>query len=139
MEMCQRVAHPHIAWTCDVGGCRGIYYIAMEYIPGRSLYRLVTDGGSLDFSRAARLFAEIAVALEHAHQQRLIHRDLKPSNIQITPNDHAKLLDLGLAIMQGETCTAREVVGGQGYVVGTLAYIAPPQIEHNPPLQPTTH
>ena len=130
MEMCQRVAHPLVAWTCDVGVYRGIYYIAMEYIPGRSLYRIVTDGGPLEFARAARLFAEIAVALDHAHHQGLIHRDLKPSNIQVTPNDHAKLLDLGLAIMQGETCTAREVVGGQGYVVGTMDYIAPEQIEN---------
>jgi serine/threonine protein kinase len=136
MEMCQRVAHPLIAWTCDVGVYRGIYYIAMEYIPGRSLYRIVTDGGPLEFSRAARLFGEIAVALDHAHHQGLIHRDLKPSNIQVTPNDHAKLLDLGLAIMQGETCKAREVVGGQGYVVGTTDYISPEQIENAASVDP---
>jgi serine/threonine protein kinase len=136
MEMCQRVAHPLIAWTCDVGVYHGIYYIAMEYIPGRSLYRIVTDGGPLEFSRAARLFAEIAVALDHAHHQGLIHRDLKPSNIQVTPNDHAKLLDLGLAIMQGETCKAREVVGGQGYVVGTMDYISPEQIENAAAVDP---
>lgn len=129
MEMCQRVAHPHIAWTCDVGVCQGVHYIAMEYIPGKSLYRIVSDGGPLDVARAARLFGEIAVALDHAHHQGLIHRDLKPSNLQITPNDHAKLLDLGLAIMQGESVSAREVVGGQGYVVGTMDYIAPEQTE----------
>lgn len=129
MEMCQRVAHPHIAWTCDVGVCQGVYYIAMEYIPGKSLYRIVSDGGPLEVSRAARLFVEIAAALDHAHHQGLIHRDLKPSNIQVTPNDHAKLLDLGLALMQGETAGAREVVGGQGYVVGTMDYIAPEQAE----------
>jgi serine/threonine protein kinase len=129
MEMCQRVAHPHIAWTCDVGVCLGVYYIAMEYIPGKSLYRIVSDGGPLEVSRAARLFAEIAAALDHAHHQGLIHRDLKPSNIQVTPNDHAKLLDLGLALMQGETAGAREVVGGQGYVVGTMDYIPPEQVQ----------
>jgi serine/threonine protein kinase len=129
MEMCQRVAHPHIAWTCDVGVCQGVYYIAMEYIPGKSLYRVVSDDGVLDVARAARLFGEISLALDHAHHQGLIHRDLKPSNIQITPNDHAKLLDLGLAIMQGETVSAREVVGGHGYVVGTMDYIAPEQTE----------
>jgi serine/threonine protein kinase len=129
MEMCQRVAHPHIAWTCDVGVCQGVYYIAMEYIPGKSLYRIVSDTGPLEVARAARLFAEIAAALDHAHHQGLIHRDLKPSNIQVTPNDHAKLLDLGLALMQGEAPGAREVVGGQGYVVGTMDYIAPEQAQ----------
>jgi serine/threonine protein kinase len=130
MEMCQRVAHPHIAWTCDVGVCQGVYYIAMEYIPGRSLYRIVSDDGPLAVARAARLFGEIAVALDHAHHQGLIHRDLKPSNVQITPNDHAKLLDLGLAIVQGESAVSREVVGGEGYVVGTMDYIAPEQTEN---------
>src|SRR6266852_2164141 len=66
MEMCQRVAHPHIAWTCEVGVCQGVYYIAMEYIPGKSLFRLVSDEGPLPVARAARLFAEVAIALEHA-------------------------------------------------------------------------
>ena len=62
MEMCQRVAHPHLAWAYEVGVCQGVYYIAMEYIPGRSLYRLVNDEGPLEISRAARLFAEVASA-----------------------------------------------------------------------------
>src|SRR5205807_1968167 len=47
MEMCQKVAHPHLAWTCEVGVCNGVYYIAMEYIPGKSLYRLVNEIGPL--------------------------------------------------------------------------------------------
>jgi serine/threonine protein kinase len=127
MEMCQRVAHPHIAWTLDVGVCQGVYYIAMEYIPGKSLYRLVAEDGPLPVPRAARLFAEVSSALEHAHAQGLIHRDLKPSNILVTPNDHAKLLDMGLALVQGETAAAREVIGGHGYIVGTMDYIAPEQ------------
>jgi serine/threonine protein kinase len=130
MEMCQRVAHPHLAWAYEVGLCQGVYYIAMEYIPGQSLYRLVTDQGLLEVARAARLFAEVASALEHAHNQGLIHRDLKPSNIIITPHDHAKVLDLGLAIVQGEAPGRIEVVGGRGYVVGTLDYISPEQAEN---------
>jgi serine/threonine protein kinase len=129
MEMCQRVAHPRLAWTYEVGVCQGVYYIAMEYIPGRSLYRLVGEEGPLAVPRAARLFAEVASALDHAHHQGLIHRDMKPSNILITPDDHAKVLDLGLALRQGETKTNREVVGGQGYIVGSMDYIAPEQVE----------
>jgi serine/threonine protein kinase len=78
MEMCQRVAHPHLAWTYDVGVCRGVYYIAMEYIPGRSLYRLVSDEGPLAIARAARLFSEVASALDHAHHQGSSRRTTTP-------------------------------------------------------------
>lgn len=130
MEMSQRVAHPHIAWTYEVGVHQGVYYIAMEYIPGKSLHRLIQDEGPLSVPRAARLFAELASALDHAHHQGLIHRDLKPSNILITPHDHAKLLDLGLALMTNETERDRKVIGGEGYVVGTMDYIAPEQAEN---------
>ncbi len=129
MEMCQRVGHPHIAQTYEVGVSQGVYFIAMEFISGRSLYRLVTDEGPLSVPRAARLFAEVASALDHAHQRGVIHRDLKPSNLLVTTNDHAKVLDLGLALIEGEVAADHTVVGGQGYVVGTMDYMAPEQIE----------
>jgi eukaryotic-like serine/threonine-protein kinase len=129
MVLSQRVSHPNIARTLDVGVHDGIYYIAMEFIPGKSLYQLVTEGGPLEVSRSARLFAEVAEALQHAHEQGVIHRDLKPSNIMVTPNDHAKVLDLGLAMIQGEAVTNREVVGGSRYVIGSMNYIAPEQTE----------
>ena len=131
MEMSQRVAHPHIAWTYEVGVHQGVYFIAMEYIPGKSLHRLVQEQGPLSVPRAARLFAEVTSALDHAHHQGLIHRDLKPSNILITPHDHAKLLDLGLALMINEGKGDRLVIGGEGYVVGTMDYIAPEQVENS--------
>ena len=129
MEMSQRVSHPHLAWTYEAGVCKGVYYIAMEYIPGKSLSRLVYDSGPLPVGRVARLMGEVSLALDHAHTQGLIHRDLKPSNIIITPNDHAKILDLGLALMPSEGKVDREVVGGQGYIVGTMDYISPEQTD----------
>jgi serine/threonine protein kinase len=129
MNLSQRVSHPNLAQTYEAGVIQDINYIAMEYIPGRNLYRLVMQEGPLSLSRAARLFAEIANGLDHAHLRGLIHRDLKPSNILITPNDHAKVLDLGLALIQGELPTDRAVVGGQGYVVGTMDYLAPEQAD----------
>ena len=129
MDMSQRVSSPHIAWTFDLGVSQGVHYMAMEYIPGKSLHRLISEGGPMQPGRAARLMAEVASALEHIHTQGMVHRDIKPANIMVTPHDRAKILDLGFALVRGEEGTAREVVGGQGYVVGTMDYIAPEQTE----------
>jgi serine/threonine protein kinase len=127
MALSRRVAHPHVALTYDVGEVRGVHYIAMEYIPGRTLSRLVVEEGPLRTARAARLFAEAAAGLHHAHERGLVHRDLKPSNVMVTPHDHVKVLDLGLALIQGERIDDPRVVGGQGYIVGSMDYIAPEQ------------
>ena len=127
MMLSQKLKHPNVALTRDVGVFKGVHYLVLEYIPGLTLYRLVLRDGPLSVSRTARLFAEICAALEHAHSQGLIHRDLKPSNIMVTPDEHAKLLDLGLALLIGEEVDDPEVVGGKGYVVGSVEYIAPEQ------------
>ena len=127
MEISRKVDHPNIALTYDSGEYHGAYFIAMQYIPGKNLFRLVQAEGPLRTARAARLFAEVASGLHHAHEQGLVHRDLKPSNIMVTPHDHAKVLDLGLAIIQGEEVQDPAVVGGRGYIVGSMDYIAPEQ------------
>jgi serine/threonine protein kinase len=127
MLLSRRVAHPHIATTYSSGKIDGVYYIAMEYIPGKSLQRLVQEEGPIDVPRAARLMREVASGLAHAHDRGMIHRDLKPSNIMVTPHDHAKVLDLGLALVEGEDVADYRVLGGKGYIVGTMDYIAPEQ------------
>jgi serine/threonine protein kinase len=129
MELSQRVSHPYIARTFQVGQWKEVQYIAMEFIPGKSLYRLVQENGPLEVPQAARLGAQVASALAHAHGQGLIHRDLKPSNILVMPNGNAKLLDLGLALIEGENVSDAQIVGGQGYIVGTMDYISPEQTE----------
>jgi serine/threonine protein kinase len=131
MALCRFVDHPHLAYTYEAGRLKGVHYIAMEYIPGKNLSRLVHEQGPLPTARAARLTAEVAEGLDHAHRKGLIHRDIKPSNILVTPNDHAKVLDLGLALMEGETGADLVVMGGQGYIVGTMDYISPEQT-HDP-------
>jgi eukaryotic-like serine/threonine-protein kinase len=130
MEMCQRVSHPHVTRTFEAGDIQGVYYIAMEYIRGTSLTQVVRDGGPLPVPRAARYFAEVAAGLTHAHEKGIIHRDLKPSNLMVTPNGHAKILDLGLALAVDEELPEdKTIVGGQGYIVGTMDYIAPEQVD----------
>jgi serine/threonine protein kinase len=129
MEICAKVSHPHLTRTFDSGVLNNVYYIAMEYVPGVTLRRKVADVGPLPVARCARLFAQVASALDHAHSQGLIHRDLKPANIMITPNGHAKVLDLGLALIEGEELPEdKTIVGGQGYVVGTMDFVAPEQV-----------
>lgn len=127
MELSRKVAHPHLAWTYEVGEHHNINYLAMEYVPGRTLSKLVHAEGVVHWKRAARLMAEAASALGHAHGQGVIHRDFKPSNLMVTPGDHVKVLDLGLAMTYGEVVEDAMVVGGQGYIVGSMDYIAPEQ------------
>lgn len=131
MDLAQRVKHIHLTKTYEAGDIGGIHYIAMEYIRGQSLRRLVADHGPLTVSRAARLFAEVADGLSSAHEQGLVHRDLKPANIMVTPNGHAKILDMGLALAVDEELPKdKTIAGGQGYVVGTMDYIAPEQVDN---------
>jgi serine/threonine protein kinase len=127
MELSKKVQHPHLARTVEADTYQNIHFIAMEYIPGQTLYRLVTSQGPISVARAAHLFAEVASALANAHKLGVIHRDMKPSNIMVTPHDHAKVLDLGLAFTEGEEVEDVEVVGGRGYIVGSIDYMAPEQ------------
>lgn len=126
MEISKEVDHTHLARTFEAGVADDVHFIAMEYVPGKTLYRTVNTTGPLAPDIAARVFAEAADGLAHAHERGLIHRDLKPSNLMLTPAGHAKLLDLGLALRAGEEGDSA-IIGGQGLVVGTMDYVAPEQ------------
>jgi serine/threonine protein kinase len=77
---------------------------------------------------AARIFADVAAGLAHLHARGLVHRDVKPANVMVRPDGRAVLLDLGLAYAPGEVLPEDPaVVGGRGYVVGTMDYLAPEQ------------
>lgn len=134
MDLAQLVQHPRITQTYEAGIVQGVYYIAMEYVAGRSLGQYLLEVGTMPVGRAARLGIEVAEGLEHAHARGLIHRDLKPSNIMLTHDGHCKILDFGLAIMQDEEPASDiSITGGKGYIVGTMDYISPEQTEN--PLQ----
>jgi serine/threonine protein kinase len=126
MELSQRCSHPNLARTLSVGNDGDVYYMVMEYIPGKSLYDLVKNerAGPLRVPDAARLFLKLVDGLEAAHKSGLIHRDIKPSNIMITPDGDAKLLDMGLArALNDETGLTRA-----NTVLGTLDYASPEQL-----------
>ena len=121
-------AHPNIARQLEAGTANGVNYIAMEFVPGETLKAMVAGAGPLPVPEAARLFVQLADGLGAAHAAGLVHRDLKPSNVMVTPAGEAKLLDFGFALRPGEEPPLDPaILGGPGYALGTMDYIAPEQ------------
>ena len=124
-----RLNHPNIAAVYDVGQNDGVDYIVMEYVAGQSLAEKLQTG-SLPLQEGLSLGAEVAAALEEAHEQGVVHRDLKPSNIAITMKGHAKVLDFGLAKLLAtadpDVTVSSEQTQGP---IGTLLYMSPEQAE----------
>jgi serine/threonine protein kinase len=126
MDLSQRVKHPNLAETLDVGRDGDIYYMILEYVRGRSLYEMIKGetAGPLRVPDAARYFIQVLDGLDAAHRTGLIHRDLKPSNLMVTPDSQAKILDLGLARLIGE----EGALTRPNVVIGTLDYASPEQL-----------
>ncbi len=128
LELGRKTSHPNVARTLAGGEVDQVHFIAMEYVPGRTLRDIVETDGRLSVGEAARIFAYIASGLTHLHERGMIHRDLKPANIMVTPTGEAKILDLGLSLIPFDPRTFDPmVVGGKGYILGTMDYISPEQ------------
>jgi len=120
-----RLNHANIVQAFDVGEAGGYHYFVMEYIDGKTVYDLLTDGRAMSEADALPIILQSARALEHAHAQGLIHRDVKPKNLMITKSGDVKLADMGLAREMGDYATAA-AEAGRAY--GTPYYISPEQI-----------
>jgi serine/threonine protein kinase len=88
--------HPNIVHVYDIAEADGIQFIAMEYVPGKTLDQIIGRKG-LRLTDSLKYAIQIADALAKAHSANIIHRDLKPSNIMVTADDLVKVLDFGLA------------------------------------------
>jgi predicted Ser/Thr protein kinase len=133
------VSHPAIAQVYDIDEVDGNLFIAMEYVDGRTVGRLIADG-ELDLMGAIEIGIQIAEGLAKAHDTGILHRDIKSDNIMVTREGHAKLLDFGLAkLVEPETGApappfdlSRTLTRGRGQtipgaVMGTLPYMSPEQ------------
>jgi serine/threonine protein kinase len=139
IDMGRRTSHPNVTRTLAGGEIDDVNFIAMEYVPGRSLQRIVGLGGRIPVGDAARIFSDVASGLQHLHERNIIHRDLKPANVMVMPTGGAKLLDLGLALALGEPLPDDpRIVGGKGYILGTMDYIAPEQARNATDVGPHT-
>jgi len=115
--------HPNVVSVYDRGEFDGTYYIAMEYLPGRTLKQLIRDEAPLDPVRAIDITVEILKAARFAHRRGVIHRDLKPHNVIIDENDTAKVTDFGIARAGASDMTET------GSIMGTAQYLSPEQAQ----------
>ena len=128
-RMVAALDHPNVVPLYAAGEEGGTVYIVTRWVEGTELGTLIQSQGPLEPGRAARTAAQIAAALEVAHEKGLVHRDVKPSNVILTSEDHAYLTDFGLAKRAGTAVG----LTGVDQMLGTVDYVAPEQIEGSEP------
>jgi beta-lactam-binding protein with PASTA domain/tRNA A-37 threonylcarbamoyl transferase component Bud32 len=115
--------HPHVVGVYDRGEYDGTYYIAMEYLEGRSLKQIVQEEGPLAPERAIALIVQILRASRFAHQRGVIHRDIKPHNVIVDEEERVKVTDFGIARAGASDMTET------GSIMGTAQYLSPEQAQ----------
>ena len=118
--------HPHVVSVYDRGQVGDTYYIAMEYLEGRSLKQIVNDEAPLEPARAIELVTQVLKAARFAHKRGIIHRDLKPHNVIVDDEDRAKVTDFGIARAGASDMTQT------GSIMGTAQYLSPEQAQGHP-------
>ncbi len=125
------LTHPHTIEIFDYGQTRdGVFFYAMELLPGLNLGDLVLASGPLSPARAVHFLVQACGALQEAHRAGLIHRDIKPANIFASQrggiHDYTKLLDFGL--VQANNLDVRRAESNRNLIAGTPDYMSPEQI-----------
>ena len=121
-----RLSHPHVVGVFDQGESDGLVYLAMEYIPGRTLRDVVREFGPLTTEQALVFLDPVLEALVAAHAAGFVHRDIKPENVLISDDGRVKVADFGLARAVSDAGSSATT----GMIIGTVAYLSPEQVEH---------
>src|SRR5262245_15374141 len=121
--------HPNIVRVYDAGECRGLPFLALEFIDGTDLRQALGREAPLPVAAVCGWIQQAAVGLQHAHGHGLVHRDLKPSNLMLTRTGIVKILDLGLVQLTPVHLSgaAPDSLTAPGTFVGTADYLAPEQ------------
>jgi serine/threonine-protein kinase len=117
------LSHPSVVAVYDQGTDGQHVFLAMEYVPGRTLRDLLTEQGRLGPRQALSLMQPVLAALGAAHRAGLVHRDVKPENVLLTDDGQVKVADFGLA--RAETASKQTKTG---MIIGTVGYMAPEQV-----------
>jgi serine/threonine-protein kinase len=118
-----RLSHPNVVGVHDQGEADGLVYLAMEFVPGRTLREVLAEGGALAPEQAVAVVDQVLQALEAAHRAGFLHRDVKPENVLVADSGIVKVTDFGLARALESSSSAT-----RGVLIGTAAYLAPEQV-----------
>src|SRR5437764_4077768 len=120
------LSHPNIVSIYDRGEAEGTYYIAMEYLEGRTLKELIVTKGPTPIHVAIDYTRQMLAALGFAHRNGIVHRDIKPHNVVVGPDGRLKVTDFGIA--RSGTSQMTEA----GSIIGTAQYLSPEQARGTP-------
>ena len=126
-EIGSRLNHPHIQHLLNVDEERCDQYLVVEYIDGQTLRKVLEEreGEPLSPDEALRITTQVCDALAYCHEHGIYHRDIKPENIMLQPDGNVKIIDFGVALLEG----ARRVTWrGLSGTVGTPDYMSPEQL-----------
>lgn len=115
--------HRNIVTVYDLGEDKGRPYIAMEYIDGTDLEKIIQNKEPLSLEWKLDVLRQVCEGLGYAHRNGIVHRDVKPANIRVTPDGEVKIMDFGIAHLQSSNLTK------SGLVLGTVHYMSPEQID----------
>jgi TolB-like protein/Flp pilus assembly protein TadD len=125
--------HPHILTLFDLGRAGDQYFMATEFVDGRTLRAHLAERGRLGVAEALEIARQCASALASAHVADIVHRDVKPENVMLRRDGYVKVLDFGLAKVlersspDDETAEIRPNLTSAGVVLGTVGYLSPEQ------------
>ena len=114
--------HPNVVTIYDFGETDGHLFIAMEFIEGTDLERLLLKGTEIPLPEKLEIMVDVLNGLSYAHRRGIVHRDIKPANIRIDQEGHARIMDFGVAHLSTSNLTST------GVMMGTPNYMAPEQI-----------
>ncbi|MEP7039885.1 MAG: serine/threonine-protein kinase [Acidobacteriota bacterium] len=127
------ISHPNFAHIYEFGKAKDRFYIAMEYVSGKTLRQLIKSK-EITVAKAFEISIQVVNALLTAHRAEIVHRDIKPENIMITDDWLVKILDFGLAKMFDSKNLSRNVNSedslqtSPGLIIGTVSYMSPEQV-----------